>query len=104
MVFYTTVLGVAGSICSLLGIYTYQKYASEWTFRQLLLVSNVAICILSISDVVFFLRLNVRIGIPDHAFILGSNVFASILSQWQWMKLGLRPIEKNNGFRVYNDI
>eukprot|EP00435_Cladocopium_sp_Y103_P049119 s3002_g14.t1 len=81
MVFYTTVLGVAGSICSLLGIYTYQKYASEWTFRQLLLVSNVAICILSISDVVFFLRLNVRIGIPDHAFILGSNVFASILSQ-----------------------
>ncbi|CAK9001615.1 Probable folate-biopterin transporter 3 [Durusdinium trenchii] len=85
MVFYTTALGVAGSICSLIGIYTYQKYASEWTFRQLLLVSNIAICILSISDVIFFLRLNVRMGIPDHAFILGSNVFASILSQWQWM-------------------
>lgn len=85
MLFYTTVLGVAGSICSLLGIYTYQKYASEWTFRQLLLVSNIAICILSVSDVIFFLRLNIRMGIPDHAFILGSNVFASILSQWQWM-------------------
>lgn len=85
MVFYTTVLGVAGSICSLIGIFTYQKYASEWTFRQLLLVSNVAICVLSVSDVIFFLRLNVAMGIPDHAFILGSNVLGSILSQWQWM-------------------
>mmetsp|Transcript_40342 Transcript_40342/g.93535 ORF Transcript_40342/g.93535 Transcript_40342/m.93535 type:complete len:568 (+) Transcript_40342:53-1756(+) len=84
-VFYTTVLGVTGSVFSLLGIYTYQKYASEWSFRSLLLVSNLALCILSVTDVVFFLRLNVRLGIPDHAFILGSSVFATILSQWQWM-------------------
>eukprot|EP00439_Symbiodinium_sp_Y106_P085257 s46_g27.t6 len=84
-VFYTTVLGVTGSVFSLIGIYTYQKYASDWSFRQLLLVSNVALCVLSVTDVVFFLRLNTRIGIPDHAFILGSSVFATILSQWQWM-------------------
>ncbi|CAE7832930.1 unnamed protein product [Symbiodinium microadriaticum] len=84
-VFYTTVLGVTGSVFSLFGIYTYQKYASDWSFRHLLLVSNVALCVLSVTDVVFFLRLNTRIGIPDHAFILGSSVFATILSQWQWM-------------------
>ena len=85
MVFYTTVLGVAGAVFSLIGIYTYQKYASDWTFRQLLLVSNLALCVLSVTDVVFFLRLNVKMGIPDHAFILGSSVFSGILSQWQWM-------------------
>lgn len=84
-VFYTTVLGVTGSVFSLFGIYTYQKYASDWSFRHLLLVSNVALCVLSVTDVVFFFRLNTRIGIPDHAFILGSSVFATILSQWQWM-------------------
>mmetsp|Transcript_5904 Transcript_5904/g.10544 ORF Transcript_5904/g.10544 Transcript_5904/m.10544 type:complete len:584 (-) Transcript_5904:49-1800(-) len=84
-VFFTTVLGTMGSICSLIGIWSYQRYASDWTYRRLYLVSNVAISVLSITDVVFFKRLNVKWGIPDHAFVVGSSVFQGILMQWQWM-------------------
>jgi len=83
--FFTTVLGTMGFVCSLIGIWTYQKFASEWTYRKLYLVSNVAISVLSITDVVFFKRLNVQWHIPDHAFVVGSSVFQSILMQWQWM-------------------
>lgn len=85
MEFFTSVLGVVGSICSLLGIYMYQKYASNWTYRGLLLVSNLALSVLSVSDVIMFTRLNVRWGIPDQAFVLGASVLTSVIAQWMWM-------------------
>lgn len=83
--FFTTVLGLFGTIFSLLGIYSYQKCASSWTYQRLYLVSHIAISVLSLTDLVFFLRLNKRFGIPDEFFVLGSSVFTSILSSWQWM-------------------
>uniref|UniRef100_A0A7S0A544 Folate/biopterin transporter n=1 Tax=Pyrodinium bahamense TaxID=73915 RepID=A0A7S0A544_9DINO len=83
--FYTSVLGTAGSICSLVGICTYQHYASRWTYRGLLLLSNVALSLLSVTDIVLFTRLNVRLGLPDHAFVLGASVLSSVVMQWMWM-------------------
>jgi len=83
--FYTSVLGIAGSICSLLGIMTYQRYASTWSYRSLLMVSNVALSVLSLSDLVLFTRLNVCLGLPDHFFVLGSSVLTSVIAQWMWM-------------------
>uniref|UniRef100_A0A7S1RTX7 Uncharacterized protein n=1 Tax=Alexandrium catenella TaxID=2925 RepID=A0A7S1RTX7_ALECA len=83
--FYTSILGTAGSICSLLGICTYQRYASQWTYRGLLFVSNVALSLLSVSDIILFTRLNVHFGLPDHAFVLGASVLTSVIAQWMWM-------------------
>jgi len=83
--FYTSVLGIAGSVCSLVGIMTYQRYASTWSYRGLLMVSNIALSVLSLSDVVLFTRLNVRLGLPDHLFVLGSSVLTSVIGQWMWM-------------------
>merc|ERR1719235_2864627 len=60
MEFYTSVLGVVGSVCSLVGIYSYQKIMKDWTYRNLLLMTNVVLSILSISDVIMFRRLNVQ--------------------------------------------
>lgn len=85
MEFFTSVLGIIGSICSLAGIYTYQKYASQCTYRGLLLISNVALSVLSVTDIIMFTRLNVRWGLPDHAFILGASVLTSVIAQWMWM-------------------
>merc|ERR1719221_1838449 len=36
-------------------------------------------------DVIFFARLNVRVGIPDHVFVMGTGAFASVIGQWMWM-------------------
>mmetsp|Transcript_121840 Transcript_121840/g.389616 ORF Transcript_121840/g.389616 Transcript_121840/m.389616 type:complete len:585 (+) Transcript_121840:134-1888(+) len=83
--FYVSVLGIGSTLCSLLGIWTYQRYATTWTYRQLLLVTNVAVALLSLLDVVMFTRTNVKLGIPDHFFVLGSSVFTMVISQWQWM-------------------
>jgi folate/biopterin transporter len=85
MEFYTSVLGVAGTLCSLVGIYTYQRYMREWKYRDLLLMTNVVLSVLSVADVIMLSRLNVRWGIPDHVFVLGASVFQQIIGQWMWM-------------------
>jgi len=83
--FFTSVLGVVGAVCSLIGIYSYQRYMKDWTYRRLLLMTNVVLSVLSIADIMMFTRMNIRLGIPDHVFVLGSSVFQVIIGQWMWM-------------------
>lgn len=83
--FYNTVMGVGGSICSLIGIYCYQRYMVSWKYRDLIVFTNIAFSMLCMLDLMMFKRMNVALGIPDHAFVLGSSVLESIVSQWMWM-------------------
>jgi len=85
MVFFTSVLGVVGSVCSLIGILSYQRFMKDWTYRNLLLMTNVALSLLSTADVILLSRLNKRVGIPDTVFVLGANVLQSVVAQWMWM-------------------
>jgi hypothetical protein len=83
--FFATVLGSAGSLCSLVGIVIYRQYMRNWTYRGLLVVANLIVCAASLLDIVLFTHANRRLGIPDHWFVLGSTGTQSIVQQWQWM-------------------
>jgi folate/biopterin transporter len=83
--FYASVMGTVGSVCSLLGILSYQKYMRNWRYRQLIIYANVAKACLSFLDVMMFARVNVWLGIPDKVLVLGLSTFEEILEQWQWM-------------------
>jgi len=83
--FYISVLGLVSLGCSLVGIYTYQRCASRCSYRNLLIAANVLSSVLNVADVLMFARLNVRLGIPDHFFVLGTGAFASVIDQWMWM-------------------
>mmetsp|Transcript_94064 Transcript_94064/g.252400 ORF Transcript_94064/g.252400 Transcript_94064/m.252400 type:complete len:562 (-) Transcript_94064:171-1856(-) len=83
--FYASVMGTVGSVCSLLGILSYQKYMRNWRYRQLIIGANVMKACLSLLDVMMFARVNVWLGIPDKALVLGLSTFEEILEQWQWM-------------------
>jgi len=85
MTFYTSVLGIVSALCSMAGIYSYQRFMQHWSYRKLLAVSNVVFAVLSISDVIFFARLNKKFGIPDHAFVLGASALEMLVRQWMWM-------------------
>lgn len=85
MQFFTSVLGVISSLCSLVGIWTYHRYASKWTYRGLMFSVNVVNSLLNVTDLILFTRLNKAWGIPDHAFVLGASVFGSVVNQWMWM-------------------
>jgi len=83
--FFNSVLSGVGGALSLLGIYTYQKYMTDWSYRSLLTFTNVVAGLFSLLDIVMFTRTNLAIGIPDHAFVLGSSVLTEVLMQWMWM-------------------
>lgn len=83
--FYNSVMGTLGSICSLIGIYFYQRYMSTWKYRSLLIFTNVIASMLALLDVVMFARLNKRVGIPDHVLVLGLSCLQNVIFQWQWM-------------------
>jgi hypothetical protein len=83
--FFTTVLGLVTSLFSLAGLLIYNKYMKDWNYRTLLMVSNLLISILSFLDIIMFTRMNVKMGIPDTVFVLGSSVSGTVISQWQWM-------------------
>jgi len=83
--FFNSVMGVIGSIVSLVGIITYQRFFSNWSYRTLLVVANVALSFFSLLDIVVFTRTNIKMGIGDRTFVLGSSVLAQIIYQWQWM-------------------
>merc|ERR1719321_589747 len=83
--FFTTILGLVSSCFSLLGLMIYNKYMHDWNYRTLLMVSNLLISVLSFLDIIMFTRTNVKLGIPDGVFVMGSSVSGTIISQWQWM-------------------
>merc|ERR1712167_163613 len=63
----------------------YNRYMKDWTYRRLLLISNLALAILSLGDLLLFTRRNLALGIPDHYFVLGSSISGTVIAQWQWM-------------------
>jgi len=83
--FYNSVLGVVGSLVSLMGIFTYQRYMTSWRYRSLTLCTCIAISIFSIFDIMMFARINVKYGVPDHILVLGLSVFEGLIDQWRWM-------------------
>lgn len=84
-VFYNTVVGVVTYAFALVGIYTYQRFMSTWKYRHIFIVTNFAYAILCIPDVLLFSRVNVKLGIPDHVFMLGATVAENTSQQWKWM-------------------
>jgi folate/biopterin transporter len=83
--FFNSVMGTAGAIFSLVGIYAYQQYMSHWSYRNLLLTTNVTFAVLSLFDLILFTRRNVKMGIPDEAFVLSCTVLGAMINQWRWM-------------------
>lgn len=83
--FFTTALGLVASVMSLLGLATYTHYMKYWTYRSLLVFSNLLVTLLALLDIVMFRRMNLDYGIPDRFFVIGSSVATVVIRQWQWM-------------------
>lgn len=85
ILFYTTVLGVVSSVFSLIGIFTYQQYWKNWKYRSLIVFTNVTVAVLSFCDCIIYSRLNVKLGIPDQVFVLGTSALQTVIGQWMWV-------------------
>merc|ERR1719341_582262 len=83
--FFVSFMGIVNGVFALIGVYTYQRYMSGWTYRKLLVVGNVACSLFSLTDIVIFTRLNVRLGLRDEFFVAGSAAVTDVVAQWMYM-------------------
>lgn len=83
--FYTFVMGSGGAAMSVIGVLTYSRFLSNWSYRSLLIMTNLAASFLSFLDILMFTRTNLKMGIPDHVFIMGNGGLETMIYQWQWM-------------------
>ena len=58
-------LGVLGYACSLLGTQLFNSYFKDWEYRWLIRLNAVVGLLIAPISMVFALRLNVAMGIPD---------------------------------------
>jgi folate/biopterin transporter len=83
--FYTTVMGLVGGTCGLIGLWSYNNYMKQWTYRSIYWVANVAVTIIHLLGLILFTRTNLKWGISDKAFVLCGSVMNSLISTWMWI-------------------
>lgn len=83
--FFTTGLGLFVSFANLVGLWSYNRFMKDWTYRSLVLFTNVVLAVLHLFGILIYSRYNLVLGIPDHVFSIGTAAMHSIVFQWMWM-------------------
>eukprot|EP01062_Namystynia_karyoxenos_P065272 TRINITY_DN5872_c0_g1_i1.p1 TRINITY_DN5872_c0_g1~~TRINITY_DN5872_c0_g1_i1.p1 ORF type:complete len:609 (+),score=124.01 TRINITY_DN5872_c0_g1_i1:149-1828(+) len=83
--FYVSVLGGMSSVCSMLGIWAYNRWMGDWSYRSVIVVGNLVQGAASLISCLIYLRVNVKLGIPDDMFLVTSTVVGSVLAMFTWV-------------------
>ncbi|KAK4485836.1 hypothetical protein RD792_008483 [Penstemon davidsonii] len=76
-----------GSVGSLIGTILYQYKLKNYPFRDLLFWAQVLSCLSGMLDLVLVLRLNLKLNIPDHFFVLIDTSVTQMVARFKWMPL-----------------
>jgi Na+/melibiose symporter-like transporter len=71
--FTYSLLTLLGAVALILGIFIYQRFFKETEPRIIMCCAMVLICIASFFDMCFVLRWNLKLGIPDVAWVICSS-------------------------------
>lgn len=69
----------------LVGTLVYNAFFKDISFRRIFLLAQLSLAIVSLLDVVLVTRANLKLGIPDKAFVLGDAVIADVVSRLKSM-------------------
>lgn len=81
--FYSTVLGLVSPLMCLVGIAAFSSFVKGKSYQHVYMSTSALAIALSMLDVVLFSRINVRVGIPDVFFVIGSAASLSVIYQIQ---------------------
>ncbi|KAF4662585.1 hypothetical protein FOL47_006181 [Perkinsus chesapeaki] len=85
-VFYTTTLGIVASICSLVGMYLYNRFMKHWHYQWIFSFSSVLCSLVGLFNIIVYTRFNVtHLGIPDRIFVISSAALGTVLGEFNWM-------------------
>jgi hypothetical protein len=84
-VFYTTGMGTVASMFSLLGMCAYYTWLKDCRYRPLYVAGNCLLVAIHACGVLVFTRYNLKLGIPDEIFMMGTVMIQSLVMQMLWL-------------------
>ncbi|KAJ8606091.1 hypothetical protein CTAYLR_005189 [Chrysophaeum taylorii] len=84
---YYSIMKACSALFGLVGVVLYNSFFSEWTYRTVFFVSQLAYFGANLLDVVWVSRINLSLGVPDYLFLFGVEVVQPIIQ-----KLHVMPI------------
>ncbi|XP_028792601.1 probable folate-biopterin transporter 6 isoform X2 [Neltuma alba] len=76
-----------GAVGSIIGVLIYHKTLKDLPFRTLLLYAQLLYAISGMLDLLFVLRWNLNLGIPDYFFVVIEETATRISSKIRWMPM-----------------
>lgn len=76
-----------GAVGSIIGVLIYHKALKDYPFRKLLFYAQLLYAISGMLDLLFVLRWNLALGIPDYFFVVIEETATRISSKIRWMPM-----------------
>jgi len=84
---FISTVRMIGSIAFIIGTVLYNRYLSNWSYRRIWIYSQALLAFFGLLDVVWILRWNQFLGVPDWAFALGDKVIVKLLDRLSRMPM-----------------
>nr|CAD1825610.1 unnamed protein product [Ananas comosus var. bracteatus] len=76
-----------GALASMIGVLIYHKLLKNLPFRSLLFYAQLLYAVSGMLDLIFVLRWNRKLGIPDYLFVIFEECTSRIISRIRWMPM-----------------
>ncbi|KAL8504254.1 hypothetical protein ACS0TY_022836 [Phlomoides rotata] len=76
-----------GAMASIVGVIIYHKTLKDYPFRALLFSAQLMYSISGMLDLIFILRWNLVVGIPDYFFVVLEECVSRIITRIRWMPM-----------------
>eukprot|EP00249_Psilotum_nudum_P014076 c24652_g1_i1 orf=228-1754(+) len=80
-------VNAVGYFAMFVGVALYNCWFVRYTFRMIFFWTQVASCGIGLLDIILVTRTNLKLKIPDHAFVLGGTALADIAGKLQLMPM-----------------
>ncbi|KAM7255713.1 hypothetical protein ACFE04_008611 [Oxalis oulophora] len=76
-----------GALASIIGVIIYQKNLKDYPFRTIIFSAQLLYAVLGMLDIIFVLRWNLKLGIPDAFFIITEQSISHIVTRIRWLPM-----------------
>jgi len=84
-VFYTSAIGMVSTVFSLVGMVIYNRWMQRWSYPHILMFGNILTAVCNLLNCLVFSRWNLKLGINDHVFVLGSDAIQNVVQEIAWL-------------------
>ncbi|PON68349.1 Folate-biopterin transporter [Parasponia andersonii] len=84
---FVGIFNAIGAMSSLLGVLIYHKTLKDYPFRTILFLVQLLYSVSGILDLIFILRWNMALGIPDYFFVVMDECVTWTITRMRWLPM-----------------